>query len=161
MKYPSKVLVNNGDELTFSKNELERFNLTKYGKDQYHLLDNHRSQIAQIIKSDFLNRTCTVRINSNFYEVKILRDVDITIQKMGYSNGSAKDVRSVEAPMPGMIIGIQVKAGQQVKQGEVLLVLEAMKMENTILCPKDAVVKNIHVSVGETVDKNKLLIDFE
>ena len=63
--------------------------------------------------------------------------------------------------MPGIIVGLKVEKGQAVKEGDTLLILEAMKMENTILCPKNTVIKEIYVTVGDTVDKNKLLIDFE
>ena len=80
---------------------------------------------------------------------------------MGYSSGSAKVIDSIKAPMPGSIIDIKVEAGQKVKEGETLLILEAMKMENAITAPKDTIIKELFVKEGESVDKNKLLIDFE
>jgi len=79
---------------------------------------------------------------------------------MGYAVRSTKTVDSIKAPMPGIIIDLKVEKGQTVKEGDTLLILEAMKMENAIVCPKDTTIKEIYTSVGETVDKNKLLIDF-
>ncbi|WP_048148455.1 acetyl-CoA carboxylase biotin carboxyl carrier protein subunit [Palaeococcus ferrophilus] len=66
---------------------------------------------------------------------------------------------AVTAPMPGKILRILVKEGEEVKTGQGLLVLEAMKMENEIPSPMDGVVKAIHVREGETVDTGQLLIE--
>ena len=74
---------------------------------------------------------------------------------------SAKTVNSIKAPMPGIIIDLKIEKGQKVKKGDTLIILEAMKMENAIICPKNTIIKEVYTSVGETVDKNKLLIDFE
>ncbi|WP_297465930.1 acetyl-CoA carboxylase biotin carboxyl carrier protein subunit [Thermococcus sp.] len=65
----------------------------------------------------------------------------------------------VTAPMPGKIIRILVKEGQEVKTGQGLLVLEAMKMENEIPAPKDGVVKKILVKEGDTVDTGQPLVE--
>ena len=66
---------------------------------------------------------------------------------------------AVTAPMPGKILRILVKEGEQVKTGQGLLVLEAMKMENEIPAPKDGVVKKILVKEGDTVDTGQPLIE--
>ncbi|ASJ06533.1 acetyl-CoA carboxylase biotin carboxyl carrier protein subunit [Thermococcus pacificus] len=65
----------------------------------------------------------------------------------------------VTAPMPGKILRILVKEGEQVKTGQGLLILEAMKMENEIPAPKDGVVKKILVKEGDTVDTGQALIE--
>jgi len=64
---------------------------------------------------------------------------------------------SVNAPMPGNILEVKVKQGDSVKSGDVLLVLEAMKMENEILAPKDGVIASINVSKGATVNSGDVL----
>ena len=64
----------------------------------------------------------------------------------------------VLAPMPGTILSIAVSAGQAVKKGDVLCVLEAMKMENEIFSPRDAVVSAVTCARGETVDAGKSLV---
>jgi biotin carboxyl carrier protein len=78
---------------------------------------------------------------------------------MGFHKGASKKVNDIKAPMPGIILSVLVKENQQVKEGETLLILEAMKMENAITCPKDAIIKNITISVNQTVDKGQLLIE--
>lgn len=65
---------------------------------------------------------------------------------------------AVNSPMPGTIISVAVKAGQAVKAGDVLVVLEAMKMENEIKAPHDATVASVAVNKGESVDTGTLLV---
>lgn len=65
---------------------------------------------------------------------------------------------SVPSPMPGTILSINVTNGQSVKSGDVLIVLEAMKMENDIVAPCDGVVKQILVTKGSTVDTDQTLV---
>lgn len=64
----------------------------------------------------------------------------------------------VKAPMPGNIIDIKVKEGDRVKSGQVLLILEAMKLENEIVAPSDGVVKGINTSKGSTVELGDALV---
>ena len=64
----------------------------------------------------------------------------------------------VTSPMPGTILSINVAAGDTVKRGQVLMVLEAMKMENEILAPRDGTVAQVAVSKGSTVDTGALLV---
>ena len=65
---------------------------------------------------------------------------------------------AVTAPMPGNILKVNVTPGQAVKEGDVLVVLEAMKMENEILAPKACTVKQVLVSKGSTVDTGATLV---
>ena len=68
---------------------------------------------------------------------------------------------TINAPMPGNIVNVMVKAGDSVTKGQVLLILEAMKMENEIMSPRDGVVVGVHVSKGESVDSGKLLVSLQ
>ena len=64
----------------------------------------------------------------------------------------AQGAVTVSAPMPGKILGVKASVGQAVKKGEVLLILEAMKMENEIVSPEDGTVASINVAVGDSVE---------
>ena len=64
----------------------------------------------------------------------------------------------IEAPMPGKILAIKTSIGQTVKRGDVVLVLEAMKMENEIVATESGVVASINVAVGDMVESGSLLV---
>lgn len=72
---------------------------------------------------------------------------------------SAGATFKVLAPMPGSIIELRVTEGKAVKEGDVLLVLEAMKMENEITAPRAGTVSALHVSAGDTVGSADLLVE--
>ena len=65
---------------------------------------------------------------------------------------------SVKAPMPGNILDVKVKAGASVKAGDVLVILEAMKMENEIVAPQDGTVASVNVNKGDTVNSGDVLV---
>lgn len=71
---------------------------------------------------------------------------------------TSSDAESVNAPMPGTILSINVNKGDSVKKGQVLLILEAMKMENEIIAPKDGTVESINVNKGENVESGASLV---
>jgi biotin carboxyl carrier protein len=71
------------------------------------------------------------------------------------------DSNHVTSPMPGKVIKIQVDVDDHVKKGETLLIIEAMKMENLIVSPRDAVVKSINVAVNDRVESSTILVEFE
>ena len=72
---------------------------------------------------------------------------------------AAVGANSVVAPLPGSVVSVLVKAGDAVKAGQKLAVIEAMKMENEILAPADATVKAVHVAAGQAVQQGDALIE--
>ena len=69
--------------------------------------------------------------------------------------------RHVEAPMPGKVLEIKVVTGDEVKAGDALLVLEAMKMENVLRAPRDGVIDRVDAVVGNAVEKGAALVTYE
>jgi biotin carboxyl carrier protein len=63
--------------------------------------------------------------------------------------------------MPGLVTGIKTEAGKEVEKGTPLLILEAMKMENVIVAPHQAIIKEIKVIAGQAVEKGAVLLEFE
>lgn len=156
-----KVKIN--EKMTFQLNqeEVDNLDIIKETKDKYHILCNHKSYEAEIIDSQFDKKEYAVTINSNVYHIKISNPLDLLVEDMGFSMGSSKKLNYVKAPMPGIIIDIPVKKGDPVKEGDVLLVLEAMKMENAIICQKNSLVKEVYAAAGDKVEKGKLIIELE
>ena len=76
------------------------------------------------------------------------------------SSSHALGTGQLTSPLPGTILSVKVTTGTQVNRGDLLLVLEAMKMENEIRSTEDGFVKAIHVSVGDVVEHGTLLIEF-
>jgi len=161
MKNTYKVKVNKSLEFDFDQDQINGLNAVEVEKSLFHILDNNKAVEAEIIHRDFDTKQYYIRINTNTYKVKIDNPLDQLINKLGFSAGSSKKLNDIKAPMPGIIIGIEVKKGDQIKEGDTLLILEAMKMENAIVSSKDATVKSILVKKGDTVEKNKLLIELE
>ena len=71
--------------------------------------------------------------------------------------GGAAGSISVSAPMPGKILAVKANVGQAVKKGDVVLILEAMKMENEVVAPEDGTIASINVAVGSAVEAGDTL----
>lgn len=100
-----------------------------------------------------------ISINGSDCKLSCKSDLEMTIEKLTNSKGESKLKNKIHSPMPGIIVKLYVKEGQHINSGEVLLVLEAMKMENEIKAVKDCMIKKIHVSEKNSVEKNELLIE--
>ena len=79
------------------------------------------------------------------------------------AGGSASETGDfqLKAPMPGMVVGIPVEEGQEVQKGEVLLILESMKMQNELKAPRDGTVTRVRVKPGESVEQRQILLSIE
>lgn len=159
MKKNFKVKVNNFIEYEFNNSDLNSLDIVELPESNNHVLLNKKSFNVKIENGNFLTKEYTVSVNSNLYNVKIENDLDVLIKEMGFTIGSSKKTNEIKAPMPGIILSILIKDGQSVKEGDTLLILEAMKMENTIISPKDAIIKSVTIKSGETVEKGQLMIE--
>ncbi|MDR9399668.1 acetyl-CoA carboxylase biotin carboxyl carrier protein subunit [Salibacter sp.] len=127
----------------------------------YHLIHEGNSYNIEIVNYDSEEKAAKIKINGKVLELDIRDKFDILLDKMGLADLANQQISDVKAPMPGMVLDIQVEAGQEVKTGEPLVVLEAMKMENVIKSPTDAVIKSIDVDKGIAVEKNATLVSFD
>lgn len=156
-----KVKVNSSFEYNFKSSDTEKLDLLKLSKLNFHAISNNKSFDVKLENSDFNNRSYIVSVNANKYNIKISNELDLLIKEMGFSVGSSKKTNEIKAPMPGMILNVNIKKGEKVKEGEILVILEAMKMENAIESPNDGIIKSIHIKNGETVEKGELMIELE
>jgi biotin carboxyl carrier protein len=160
MSSPYKVSVNAIFDFEFTEEDISKIDIVSDSKSTHHILQNNKSFHAEIVQSDFNTKKYTVKVNNNSYQVNITNELDTRIAAMGFSIGSSKQVNAIKAPMPGLLLDIQVEIGQEVKEDDPLFILEAMKMENIILSPRDGINKSITATMGDAVDKGQLLIEF-
>ena len=156
-----KVNVNDTFHFDLEKESVSQLDAVRVETNKFHILHENTPYQAEIITSDFLQKNYAVKVNNNTYTVAISNDLDLLIKEMGFETGLAKQVNFIKAPMPGLILEISVVVGQTVKENDNLLILGAMKMENSFLSPRDGVIKTISVAMGDAVDKGQLLIEFE
>lgn len=156
-----KVNVNKSQNFKLKSQQVEDLDLVTGSGSKYHLLYNSRSYKAELVHGNFNEKKYTITLNSNTYQIDISDALDLLIEKMGYGTNNTKKQDLIHAPMPGIIIGLNVEEGDTVKEGDKLLILEAMKMENALICPKDATVKSVNIEKGDAVEKGKLLIELE
>jgi biotin carboxyl carrier protein len=164
-----KITVNEGQtyEIVEDNGQLfvsgEPFNwdVQPVNEHTFHILRDNKSYTAEILEADHANKSFVIKINGHTYRLKAQDELDLLLEKMGMANGGARQVKEVKAPMPGLILHIQTSVGAVVKKGDVLLILEAMKMENAIKSPVDGTIKAIPVTKGKSVEKNQILLQFE
>lgn len=156
-----KLNVNNTFQFDVENDVVSQLDAVSVEKNKFHILKNNTPYQAEIIATDFINKTYTVKVNNSTYTVAIANALDMLIKEMGFEVGTSKQINAIKAPMPGLILEISVEVGQEVKENDPLLILEAMKMENSILSPRNGVIKSVTMSKGAAVEKGALLIEFE
>lgn len=126
-----------------------------------HVIVNNRSYSIELVAIKKENKEVEIKINNRLYSVRVKDQFDLLLNKLGMADMASKKVKDIKAPMPGLVIETLIEKGQEVKEGDSLLILEAMKMENVIKSPVDGVIKDILVEPTNTVEKNQLLILFQ
>lgn len=149
----------NGDSMILN-GEPFGWNVVSVKDGYFHIIYNHKSYRAELVKVDQANKTFTWKINNRTYTVQLKDKFDILLEQLGMGHAHAGKLNTLKAPMPGLIIDLKVKVGDEVTAGDPLLVLEAMKMENIIKSPGDGKVKSLKIKKGDSVEKNQVLIEF-
>lgn len=159
----SKFQITTADGLVFEVDsaQIDALDINKNKDGSFHLIHEGRSYNIEVLESDYLNKSYVLNINEKEISLSLKNELDMAIEKMGFSEKSALSGGKVESPMPGMVLNVAVKEGNPVKKGDLLVILEAMKMENIIKSPADGMVKSIHVQQGDTVAKKQLLVELD
>ncbi|MDB5284624.1 MAG: biotin/lipoyl-binding protein [Bacteroidota bacterium] len=160
-----KATVNGKKEFSIEKNSLDgvpvEWDLIEVRDNTFHILRNNKGYNATLISFNAEEKTMVINVNGNDYEITIKDKYDLLMQQLGINAKASTAVQNIKAPMPGLIINISVKEGDEVKKGDALLILEAMKMENLIKSPRDGKIKKINVQLRQAMEKNQVMLEFE
>ena len=127
----------------------------------FHILKDNRSYRCTLIKKDEQAKNMIIAVNDNEYLISIQDKYDMLLDRLGLSDMTVKKLKDIKAPMPGLVLDIKIAPGDEVEEGDVILVLEAMKMENMIKSPGAGKIKAIKIEKGEAVEKGQVLIEVE
>jgi biotin carboxyl carrier protein len=127
---------------------------------RFHVLRDNRSYEVEIVEADTVAKTMLVKVNGRSYPLAIADKFDELLHSMGLDKAATAKVNDLKAPMPGLVLNVVVEEGQQIKKGDPVIVLEAMKMENILKSPADVTVKKIAVKKGVAVEKGQILVQF-
>ena len=148
-------------EFAFTREQIDAVDLVKKSSTEFNLIKDHRSVNAKLIEADNDAKKMTIEVDGENFDIEIKDELDQMLDKMGFGAVANKQIKEIKAPMPGLVLEIAVTEGQEVKEGDKLLILVAMKMENSILIHTSATIKRIAVTAGQAVDKGQLLVELD
>ena len=165
-----KIRFNNGREAAVSADKDGNWTLDgrtitpdvrPLGKNKRHILIGERSLTTEILSFDRETKEFRIRVGHKEIVFTVSDRFDQLLHELGMDDAMAKKADDMKAPMPGLVVDVNVAAGDEVKKGDKILVLEAMKMENILKAAADGVVKKVHVEKQNKVEKNQVLIEFQ
>ncbi len=138
----------------------ENITLSEIQGDKLLIIINGKPFTASLERIDIEEKNAIVNLNGKTLTVHITEPLDELLKSMGMDQTLSQKAKDLKAPMPGLVLAVNVEIGQVVHKGDKLVVLEAMKMENILKSPGDGTISAIHVKAGDAVNKNQKLIDF-
>ncbi len=160
-----KATVNKKAEFTIDKDSVNGkendWDMIEFHENTFHVIKDNKSYNAMLVSFNAEEKTLVVNVNGNDYEIAIKDKNDLLLQQLGIKVKTSSVVQYIKAPMPGLIINISVNEGDEVKKGDTLLILEAMKMENVIKSPREGKVKKVNIQLKQAVEKNQVMLEFE
>ncbi|HSU49837.1 MAG TPA: biotin/lipoyl-containing protein [Segetibacter sp.] len=155
-----KVKVNEF-EFNFTRQEVETQDLVERTSLRYNLLKDHTSFNAVLLEANDSAKKQVIEIEGEHFNIDIKDELDQMLDKMGFSAVAGKQIKEIKAPMPGLVLEVAVSEGDQVNDGDKILILVAMKMENSIMINTTATIKRIAVTAGQAVEKGQVLVELD
>lgn len=156
---PKSITLDGGQVIV--DDQLLKWDASMIAEGTYHVLSGKNGTEGyrvEVMEVDPETKTYTLKVNGNLYVCEVADQYDLLLAELGLTMTAAVGAAVIKAPMPGLVLRIQVEAGQQVEKGQALIVLEAMKMENVLKAPASGIVAEIKAVAGAAVEKGEVLI---
>jgi biotin carboxyl carrier protein len=150
----------NADKILINDERIDA-DIQQLNPSAYHIINNLRSYNAEVISFDREAKIAEIKVNGTTYTVTAKDHFDILLDQLGLNALNTAKVSEIKAPMPGLVLKLFVNEGIEVKKGDNLFILEAMKMENIIKSPADVTVKTVKIKPGDKVEKGQILLIFQ
>lgn len=153
--------VEDKDSVLLVNGEPIQLDVSVPGHNKTNVLYQNKSFNTELVELNKAEKTCKIKVNGNIYQINIEDQFDVLLKQLGLDNLTSNKVSEIKAPMPGLVLKVLVEENTEVKKGDNLFILEAMKMENILKSSTDGVIKKVLVKQGDKVEKNQVLVQFK
>ncbi|MFB1004002.1 MAG: acetyl-CoA carboxylase biotin carboxyl carrier protein subunit [Bacteroidia bacterium] len=150
---------NIADRLVLNDSNLD-YDIIILPNGDYHMTLDNKSYTIKVLDKNTSTGNLTVLINGRTISTTLQNKLAKLLKSMGMESGKRK-LKELKAPMPGLVLNVLIQVGDEVTEGQELIILEAMKMENAIKSPQDGIIQSIAVQNQDKVEKNQILIEFD
>lgn len=119
------------------------------------------TKLYKIDNVEYDQHTVSFTLNGRWCSVDVRDERDLLLDRLGFKTAGEIGAGELNAPMPGKILELMVKEGDEVTLGDPVAILEAMKMENELKAPLSGIVTTVVVNEGDSLDKNELILEIE
>ena len=140
-----------GQEVTADLAEMD-------GTDVHSLLLDNRSHRVQVSRNG--SGDWTLHLSGGHFQAEVVDERTRAIREMASTKEAAPGPKALRAPMPGLVVKVEIQEGDEVAPGQGLVIVEAMKMENELKSESAGIVGRILVSPGQAVEKDQVLVEF-
>ncbi|MDB9881943.1 acetyl-CoA carboxylase biotin carboxyl carrier protein subunit [Bacteroidia bacterium] len=139
--------------------DIQNYDLISLPDGKFHLVMNQTSYTIEVLDKTTSTGKLSLSINGRTLDTTLNNKLAELLKSMGMETGKKK-LKDLKAPMPGLVLDVLVSAGDTVTEGQELLILEAMKMENVIKSPQEGIIDSILIEKLDKVEKNQVLVSF-
>ncbi|MEQ8240896.1 MAG: acetyl-CoA carboxylase biotin carboxyl carrier protein subunit [Cyclobacteriaceae bacterium] len=143
----------------FINDDSVNYEILRIGKSKYQMIFNNKAYDLLVLNKS--KESYELIINGKLIKVSVKDKIAQLLESLGMNTSVEELVNLVVAPMPGSILALMVDIGSEINEGEPILILEAMKMENVIKSPRSGIVKSVDAEINQSVEKGQPLISFE
>ncbi|MDZ7607799.1 MAG: biotin/lipoyl-containing protein [Cyclobacteriaceae bacterium] len=147
------------DQVVFVNDLQHKPEITKVNESEFLVIMNKKPYYVSIIKRGKDSRSFQMLVNNRPVSVQIHHQSEAATSESSLSSAK-RFIEYLKAPMPGLIADVLVRDGEAVIDGQPLLILKAMKMENILRAPHDGTIRRVLVAYGQKINKDEPLIQF-